>query len=142
MEPENIDNRELLILLRQHANGRASQEQVAEALGKATLLLPIEQDEQQPNEGDIASLVEPARRVTILESERGEVALAAFTHEGALREWAPLGSRYVGMSGRDVFATARDRRMNKVLINPGSPEGIQIGRGGIEALAQGREPQA
>ena len=142
MEPQDVDNRELLILLRQRANGRASQEQVAEALSKATLLLPIEQDEQRSNEGDVASLVEPSRRATILESEWGEIALVAFTHEGALREWAPLGSRYVGMSGRDVFATARDRKMDKVLINPGSPEGIQIGRRGIEALAQGREPQA
>ncbi len=138
MQPQDIDNRELLLLLRQHANGRASEQQVAEALRKATLLLPTEQDEQQGNEGDVASLVEPSRTVTMLESERGETALAAFTHEGALREWAPMGSRYVGMSGRDVFAMARDRKLSKVLINPGSPEGIQIGSGGIEALAEGR----
>ncbi len=138
MDPGDVDNRELVLLLRQYADGQASQEEVARVLREATLLLPTEKDEQEPGaQGDVAAMVEPSRRALVLENERGERAIPVFTHEGALREWAPEGGQYVGMKARDVFALAVDRRITNVLVNAASPEGIQLGETGIRALAQG-----
>ncbi len=135
MEPQDIDNAELIDALRRHAAGDESAEGVFEVLRAATLLLPVApEDENAPR--DATTMVEPARSTTILENRRGELAVPAFTHEGALREWEPQGSAYVGMTAQDVFAMALDRKVAVVLINPGSPEGIQIGERGIEKLAR------
>ncbi len=136
MGAEETDGRELLNVLREHAQGQASQSQVAEALRSATLLLPTQQHEGKAGGASRSGASEPPRDVVMLENERGETAVPAFTHEGALREWAPQGTAYIGMSTSDLFAIALERDIDKVLINPASPEGIQIGRPGIHALIE------
>ena len=136
METSAVDNNELLNLLRRLHNGTGKAEPVLGALLEANLLVPsgdaaLEAVSESTPEGT-------GKPVTVIENERGELALPAFTHEGSLREWGPQGGDYVVMAGRELFSLARSKRLGAVLINPGSPEGLQIGERGIAKLARRR----
>ena len=71
--------------------------------------------------------------------ESGERFIAAFTAPDSLRDYGPPGSDHVRMPARELFERA-DAVQERVVVDPGGPNQIEIAIGVLPFLAAGIDP--
>ena len=116
---------------RSEGGGEAADGRGATALLERELLIPI-----RSSSGDVPD----AERITIESLRHGTDQqgrfLAAFTDREALSVLGPPGSDAIALTGRELFERA-ERADERVVVNPGSPDQVEVPAGVLPFLLAG-----
>ncbi|MGC9522550.1 MAG: SseB family protein [Anaerolineae bacterium] len=133
-----FDNPDLVAALQAvtAADTAETRSELYRTLLQSTLILPAPEDSAAAE----VWIEEEELPLVIFEDDKGDSVLIAFTDEDAALAWEPGGLDFIGLRGLDLVLVAAQNKIDKIMLNPGSPHGQRLRRDEIVALSQGETP--
>lgn len=133
---------EPLIAAMANGGGTEQRKRFFAALRRSNLILPSPGLEAKglPMNAVVQAQSEVAINLIATEAPDGSRALVAFTSEGALQAWRPVGCPYVEIQALQVVGMALRSNFGSIVINPRGPAGGYLSQAELLVLAEGGNP--